>query len=74
MNLLVFLFDILYSINIGNKLISRCVLSLYYIGYLWESEVMFMEFILFLIYGFMISTTLNITLLTIIYIIWTNKE
>ena len=65
---------ILYSINIGNELISRCVLSLYYIGYLWESEVMFMEFILFLIYGLMISTTLNITLLTIIYIIWTNKE
>jgi len=53
---------------------NRILNALYYIGYLWESEVMFMEFILFLIYGLMISTTLNITLLTIIYIIWTNKE
>ncbi len=32
------------------------------------------DFLLFLILGFMISVTINIALLTIIYIIWTNNE
>jgi hypothetical protein len=32
------------------------------------------DFLLFLILGFMISVTINVALLTIIYIIWTNKE
>jgi len=32
------------------------------------------EFLLFLIIGFMISVTINVALLTIIYIMWTNKE
>jgi len=40
-----------------------------------DSEVVFMvEFLLFLIIGFMISATINVALLTVIYIIWTNKE
>ena len=40
-----------------------------------DSEVVFMvEFLLFLIIGFMISITINVALLTVIYIIWTNKE
>ena len=29
---------------------------------------------LYLIIGFMISTTVNVALLTVIYILWTNKE
>ena len=42
---------------------------------LWESEVVFMiEFLMFLIIGLMISTTINVALLTIIFIQWTNKE
>ena len=42
---------------------------------LWESEVVFMvDFLLFLILGFMISITINVALLTVIYIMWTNKE
>ena len=42
---------------------------------LWESEVVFMvDFLLFLIIGFMISVTINVALLTIIFVIWTNKE
>lgn len=41
---------------------------------LWESEVVFMGFILFLIYALGFSLTINVALLTIIYIIWTNKE
>jgi|GEM_PF-481641 len=42
---------------------------------LWESEVVFMvNFLLFLIIGFMISLTINIALLTVIFIMWTNKE
>jgi len=32
------------------------------------------EFLLSLIIGFMISVTINVALLTIIYIMWTNKE
>ena len=32
------------------------------------------EFLLFLIIGFMISITINLALLTVIYILWTNKE
>lgn len=40
-----------------------------------DSEVVFMvEFLLFLIIGFMISITINVALLTVIYILWTNKE
>ena len=42
---------------------------------LWESEVVFMvDFLLFLIIGFMISLTINVALLTVIFIMWTNKE
>ena len=42
---------------------------------LWESEVVFMvDFLLFLIIGFMITATINVALLTIIFVIWTNKE
>ena len=42
---------------------------------LWESEVVFMvNFLLFLIIGFMISLTINVALLAVIYIIVTNKE
>lgn len=42
---------------------------------LWESEVVFMvDFLLFLIIGFMITLTINIALLTVIFIMWTNKE
>ena len=42
---------------------------------LWESEVVFMvDFLLFLIIGFMISLTINVSLLTVIFIMWTNKE
>ena len=33
-----------------------------------------MEFILFLIYALGFSLTVNVALLTIIFIIWTNKE
>ena len=33
-----------------------------------------MGFILFLIYALGFSLTINVALLTIIYIIWTNKE
>ena len=32
------------------------------------------EFLLFLIIGFMISITINVALLTVIYILLTNKE
>ena len=40
-----------------------------------ESEVVFMVDILaFLYIGFMISTTLNVALLTLLYILLTNKE
>ena len=40
-----------------------------------DSGVVFMvEFLLFLILGFMISATINVALLTVIYIIWINKE
>ena len=58
-------------LNIGNKLNKQmCVATL-----LWESEVVFMVNLLqFLIIGFIISITINITLLTVIYIICTNKE
>lgn len=43
--------------------------------HLWESEVVFMvDFLLFLIIGFMISVTINVALLTVIFIMWTNKE
>ena len=42
---------------------------------LWESEVVFMvDFLLFLIIGFMISIAINVALLTVIFIMWTNKE
>ena len=42
---------------------------------LWESEVVFMvDFLSFLIIGFMISVTINVALLTVIFIMWTNKE
>ena len=42
---------------------------------LWESEVVFMvDFLLFLIIGFMISLTINVSLFTVIFIMWTNKE
>ena len=42
---------------------------------LWESEAVFMvDFLLFLIIGFMITLTINIALLTVIFIMWTNKE
>ena len=42
---------------------------------LWESEVVFMvDFLLFLIIGFMITLTINIALFTVIFIMWTNKE
>ena len=42
---------------------------------LWESEVVFMlKFLLILIIGFMISITINVALLTVIFIMWTNKE
>ena len=42
---------------------------------LWESEVVFMvEFLLFLTIGFMLSITINVALLTVIFIMWTNKE
>ena len=57
-----------------NRKADVSVATLLHSDLLWESEVVFMGFILFLIYGLMISATLNITLLTIIYIIWTNKE
>ena len=42
--------------------------------HLWESEVVFMEFVLFLIYALGISLTVNVALLTVIFIMWTNKE
>jgi len=32
------------------------------------------NFLLFVIIGFMISATINVTLLALIYILWTNKE
>ena len=51
-----------------------CVASLLHSNLLWESEVVFMSFILFLIYTLMVSTSINIALLTILYINWTNKE
>ena len=57
-----------------NRKADVSVATLLHSDLLWESEVVFMGFILFLIYGLMISTTLNITLLTVIYIMWTNKE
>ena len=42
---------------------------------LWESEVVFMvDFLLFLIIGFMISITINVALLSVIYIILSNKQ
>lgn len=56
--------------------ISRCGFHFTYNrGQLWESEVVFMiEFLMFLIIGLMISTTINVALLAIIFIQWTNKE
>ena len=57
-----------------NRKADVSVATLLHSDLLWESEVVFMEFILFLIYGLMISTTLNITLLTVIYIMCANKE
>jgi len=39
-----------------------------------DSEVVFMEFVLFLIYTLGISLTVNVALLTVIFIMWTNKE
>ena len=49
-----------------NKKADVSVATLLHSNWLWESEVVFMEFILFLIYGLLISTTLNIALLTYI--------
>jgi len=44
-------------------------------GQLWESEVVFMiDFLMLLITGLMISSTINVALLTVIFIMWTNKE
>lgn len=70
------LFSISYAIlsNIGNENKQMCVATLLHSFLLWESEVVFMEFILFLIYALGFSLTINVALLAIIYIIWTNKE
>ncbi len=50
------------------------VLPLDFDSLLSESEVVFMKFLLFLIYALMASTTINVTLLAIIYIMWTNTN
>ena len=52
--------------------ISSCVATLPD-SLLSESEVVFMSFILFLIIFLMISATLNVALLVIIYIQYVNK-
>ena len=58
-----------------NRKADVSVATLLHSDLLWESEVVFMvDFLLFLILGFMISLTINIALLTVIYIMWTNKE
>lgn len=62
-----------YSIG-HRKWDSRYVLPLYSDSLLSESEVVFMGFILFLIYALMASTTINVALLTIIYIQYVNKQ
>ena len=55
--------------DIGNEHSSRFVFPLHYDNFLLsESEVVFMSFILFLIYALMVSATINVTLLTILYI------
>ena len=41
--------------------------------HLWESKVVFMSFILFLILALMASVTLNVALLTVCYIQYVNK-
>ena len=42
---------------------------------LWESEVVFMlDFLISVFIGLMISVTINVTLLTIILIMWANKK
>ena len=43
------------------------------VALLSESEVVFMSFILFLIYALMVSATVNVTLLTILYIKYVNS-
>ena len=39
-----------------------------------DSEVVFMGFILFLIYALMVSSTINVALLTILYIKYVNSK
>ena len=69
-------FSKIYSIvlNVGNENKQMCVLPLIP-RFIERLEVVFMvEFLLFLIIGFMFSVTINVALLSIIYIILSNKE
>jgi len=62
-----------YSIVINDRNeISSCVATLPD-SLLSESEVVFMSFILFLIIALMASLTINVALLTIIYIQFVNR-
>jgi len=61
--------------NIGNENKADVSVATLQDSLLSESEVVFMvNFLLFLIIGLMTSTTVNVALLTVIYILWTNKE
>ena len=58
--------------DIGNEHCNGYVLPLHSIALLSESEVVFMSFILFLIITIMVSATINVALLAIIYIQYVN--
>ena len=62
-------------IDIGNENKQMWFATVHNRVQLWESEVVFMvDFLLFLIIGFMISITINVALLSVIYIILSNKQ
>ena len=66
-------FNYKYDIVIADRNeISSCVATLPD-SLLSESEVVFMSFILFLLIALMASLTINVALLTIIYIQYVNK-
>ena len=55
------------------NIVEKCVTTALDNIVLSESEVVFMSFILFLIYALMVSATVNVTLLTILYIKYVNS-
>lgn len=72
--LLELIVNMVYIGVIGNENKQMWFATIHSRVHLWESEVVFMEFVLFLIYALGISLTVNVALLTVISIMWTNKE